>query len=115
MASSTEMQLEMTEKTAARTGPSATTASAARRRGRPTLMSTATLLERIRQIASGDGLYRVHQTHSNLYARARRKFGTWANAVRAAGLDYGDAVNVARRRSVETRRRLRRQRSRLGR
>ena len=115
MASSTEMQLEMTQKAAAPTAPTATTAGASRRRGRPTLMPTSELLERIRQIAGAEGLYRVHHTHSNLYARARRQFGTWANAVRAAGLDYGDAVNVARRRSVETRRRLRRQRSRLGR
>lgn len=79
------------------------------------MMSTAVLLERIRQIASADGLYRVHHTHSNLCARARRHFGSWAKAVRAAGLDYGNAVSAARRRSVETRRWLRRQRARLGR
>lgn len=87
----------------------------ARGRGRPTLMRPDVVLERIRNIAREGGLYRIHRTHSSLYARARRQFGSWAGAVQAAGLDYSQAVNVARRRSIETRRRLRRQRVRSAR
>ncbi len=34
------------------------------------------------------GLSRVHHTHPALYAKARRAFGTWREAVAAAGLDY---------------------------
>jgi len=70
------------------------------------------VVDRIRAIAREGGLYRIHRTHSSLYARARRMFGSWAGAVQAAGLDYRQALTVARRRSLETRRRLRRQRSR---
>jgi hypothetical protein len=75
-------------------------------------MNPHAVLERIRHIAREGGLYRIHRTHSSLYARARRQFGSWADAVKAAGLDYGQVVSVARRRSLETRRKLRRQRSR---
>jgi hypothetical protein len=82
-----------------------------RGRGRPALMTPTAVIERIRQLARGEGgLYRVHRAHSDLYARARRQFGSWAGAVRAAGLDYSAALTVARRRSLETRRKLRRQR-----
>jgi hypothetical protein len=84
--------------------------SVRRGRGRPILEPPETVLEKIRRIAREGGLYRIHRTHSSLYARARRQFGSWAAAVRAAGLDYGQAVSMARRRSVETRSRLRGQR-----
>lgn len=95
--------------------PAAATVIPRRGRGRPALMDSVTVLERIRQLArAGEGLYRVHHTHSGLYARARRQFGSWADAVRAAGLDYVEAVTVARRRSIETRRRQRRSRGRRG-
>ena len=77
----------------------------ARNRGRPLLMNRADLLERIREIArQPDGLFRVHHLDTGLYARARRQFGSWAAAVRAAGIDYGTALESARRRSLETRR-----------
>lgn len=33
-------------------------------------------------------LTRVHRTHTALYAQARRAFGSWQEAVAAAGLDY---------------------------
>lgn len=47
------------------------------------------LLERIRSIhGQTGGLSRVHHTHPALYAQARRAFGTWREAVAAAGLDY---------------------------
>lgn len=87
-------------------------ASAARLRGRPVMMSPNVVIERIRQLArSESGLYRIHHAHSGLYARARRQFGSWAGAVQAAGLDYSAALTVARRRSIETRRKVRRQRA----
>jgi len=81
------------------------------RRGRPLEMSAAAVLERIHQLASREaGLFRTHQTHSALYARARRLFGSWARAVAAAGVDYSTTIESARRRSLDTRRRLRRKR-----
>jgi hypothetical protein len=82
-----------------------------RGRGRPLLETPHAVLEKIRRIAREGGLYRIHRTHGSLYARARRQFGSWAAAVKAAGIDYGQAVSVARRRSIETRSRLRRQES----
>jgi hypothetical protein len=86
-------------------------ARGARPRGRPPLMTPAAVLERIRQLAAGvDGLYRVHIRHSGLYARARRLFGSWSGAVSAAGMDYAEILERARRRSIETRRHRRRQR-----
>lgn len=76
-----------------------------RKRGRPLEMTPAQVLDRIRRLsASGDGLYRIHHTNSDLYARARRQFGSWAAAVAAAGVDYAGAVSAARRRAGETRR-----------
>ena len=76
-----------------------------RNRGRPLLMNRAELLERIRALAhEPDGLFRVHHLDTGLYARARRQFGSWAAAVRAAGIDYGTALESARRRSLENRR-----------
>jgi hypothetical protein len=92
-----------------------TSVHAVRRRGRPALMNRDALLERIRLIARDGGLFRIHRTHGGLYARARRQFGSWADAVRAAGLDYVGAVVVARQRSIETRRRKRRRELRLDR
>jgi hypothetical protein len=82
-----------------------------RTRGRPVMMSPNAVIERIRQLAHSEGLYKVHHAHSGLYARARRQFGSWAGAVQAAGVDYGAALFVARRRSIETRRKLRRERA----
>ena len=52
-------------------------------------------------------LFRIHVSHPALYARARRFFGSWAAAVRAAGLDYPLAVRRARQQSLLTRRRRR--------
>jgi hypothetical protein len=76
-----------------------------RPRGRPALMTAPALIDRIRELAERGGLFRVHRTHGRLYARARRQFGSWARAVRAAGIDYGQAVARARARSLEARRR----------
>ena len=76
-----------------------------RKRGRPALMTREQLVASIRARAAGpDGLFRVHLTDSDLYARARRMFGSWAAAVAAAGVDYAQAIDTARRRSLETRR-----------
>lgn len=76
-----------------------------RKRGRPALMTREQLVASIRDLASRpDGLFRVHLTDSDLYARARRMFGSWSAAVSAAGVDYGHVVDSARRRSLETRR-----------
>uniref|UniRef100_A0A832MLG9 Uncharacterized protein n=1 Tax=Eiseniibacteriota bacterium TaxID=2212470 RepID=A0A832MLG9_UNCEI len=81
------------------------------RRGRPLLVSREAVLERIRQMAArSDGLFRVHRSHPALYARARRLYGSWAAAVRAAGLDYDAAVGAARERSLRTRRQKTRRR-----
>ncbi len=77
-----------------------------RRRGRPSLMPPVVVLERIRRLAArSEGLFRVHRTHGDLYARARRQFGSWAAAVVAAGCDYQLAVDRARQRALENRRR----------
>ena len=78
---------------------------ASRKRGRPLEMSQSEVLARIRHLAATEsGLFRIHHTHSDLYARARRQFGSWAAAVSAAGVDYTTAVNAARQRATETRR-----------
>lgn len=76
-----------------------------RRRGRPPKSSPPELLDRIRRLGSRGGLFRVHERNSSLYARARRVFGSWSAAVRAAGLDYTETLNDARLRSSLTRRR----------
>ncbi|MBI1797262.1 MAG: hypothetical protein HY076_09130 [Candidatus Eisenbacteria bacterium] len=84
-----------------------------RKRGRPLEMTQSEVLARIRQIAAtANGLFRIHHTHSDLYARARRQFGSWAAAVGAAGVDYLGAVNTARTRATETRRERLRSRTR---
>jgi hypothetical protein len=78
----------------------------ARKRGRPALMTREQLLDSIRGVSGRpDGLFRVHRTDSDLYARARRMFGSWAAAVAAAGVDYPSVIATARLRSLETRRR----------
>ena len=77
-----------------------------RRRGRPPKMSQQELVDRIRRLAeSRGGLFQVHERNTSLYARARRSFGSWSAAVAAAGIDYRETLNGARRRSVKTRRR----------
>jgi hypothetical protein len=86
--------------------PTSTDVAAPRRRGRPLEMSPEEVLEHVRRLADrGDGLFRVHRTHSGLYARARRLFGSWSAAVLAAGLDYGTAIIRARTRALATRKR----------
>lgn len=84
---------------------SAASAPPRRRRGRPELMSRPQVLERIRELAARNGgLFRVHQTNPDLYARARRQFGSWSSALHAAGVDYRAVMDGARRRSIDTRR-----------
>jgi hypothetical protein len=82
------------------------------RRGRPLEMTDDAVVERIRSLSRRPaGLLRIHMAHPGLYARARRMFGSWAAAVRAAGLDYADVIERARRRSMKTRRQRRKQRA----
>jgi hypothetical protein len=81
-------------------------ASGRRKRGRPLEMTRDELLAAIRRLSDRrEGLIRIHHTHSALYARARRQYGSWSNAVRAAGLDYDDAMRRVRERSRTLRRR----------
>ena len=76
-----------------------------RRRGRPLDMPPEAVLDRIRQLAAREaGLFRIHLTETSLYARARRLFGSWQGAVRAAGLDYLDVLEGSRRRAILGRR-----------
>jgi len=76
-----------------------------RGRGRPLLMTREAVLEKIRQLAAREeGIFRVHLTHSGLYARARRMFGSWAAALEAAGVNYGQTVAHARGRALRSRR-----------
>jgi len=78
-----------------------------RRRGRPLGMAPEEVLRNIRSLAASGELFRVHLDHPSLYARARRQFGSWADAVANAGFDYLGALSEARRRSIATRRRRR--------
>jgi len=72
-----------------------------RKRGRPLEMQPEEVLARIRALASDSrGLFRIHHTEPALYARARRLFGTWQAAVRAAGFDYAGVIGDARTRSL---------------
>lgn len=84
-----------------------TAAMSARKRGRPLEMSGDEVLRRIRDLSASGLLFRVHREAPALYARARRMFGTWAGALTAAGVDHGQTLQEARRRSFETRRRTR--------
>ena len=66
-------------------------------------MTRESLLETVRQVArTPAGLFRIHREHPGLYARARRMFGSWSQAVRSAGVDYERMIELARRRSRET-------------
>lgn len=86
------------------TPPSPVAATTDRKRGRPLEMSRDEVLSRVQRLARRkEGLFRVHLTHSGLYARARRLFGSWSQCVWAAGLNYDDAVHRARGRSIKTR------------
>lgn len=78
---------------------------APRKRGRPLEMTADEVLGRIRGLAEERGLFRIHHDHAALYARARRLFGSWAGALRAAGMDPEATLREARRRSFEARRR----------
>ena len=76
-----------------------------RRRGRPFAMAPEDVLARIRALAArSGGLFRAHLVDPALYARARRLFGSWEGAVRAAGLDYAEAIHLAQQRAGQSRR-----------
>jgi hypothetical protein len=78
-------------------------------------MSREEVLDAIRGLARRhSGLFRIHHSHSRLYARARRMYGSWSAAVEAAGLDYSTAIEAAIRRSVRSRRRARKAARRAG-
>ena len=79
-----------------------------RRPGRPLEMSPDEVLRHIQHLSRGGGLFRMHLTSPGLYARARRLFGSWSEAVRTAGIDYELLQGSARARSLQTRRRNRR-------
>src|SRR5262245_30949639 len=86
-----------------------------RRPGRPLEVSPDEVLGTIRRLsADRDGLFRVHLEAPDLYARARRLFGSWSAAVRRAGLDYEALRGAARARSAQSRRRNRRRWQREG-
>ena len=53
--------------------------------------------------AQAGGLSRVHRTHAALYAQARRAFGSWRDAVAAAGLDYARERDESLRRGLSLR------------
>lgn len=78
-----------------------------RRRGRPLEMPRDEVLRRIRAWSGAGQLYRVHHDQPGFYARARRQFGSWANALAAAGVDHARTVQDARRRALDQRRRKR--------
>ncbi len=86
--------------------PAASTPAAPvrRGRGRPLEMAPEEVLRRIAALAAAGGLFRVHHEHPALYARARRLFGTWANALARAGVDPARTLDEARRRSQASRR-----------
>ena len=75
-----------------------------RPRGRPPLATRDDVIEQIRAAAQSGELFRVHLMQPALYARARRIFGTWSEALQASGIDHGSIVQQARRRAVESRR-----------
>lgn len=62
------------------------------------------VLETIRALhGTNGGLSRVHRTHAALYAQARRAFGSWRDAVSAAGIDYAHERNESLRRGLSMR------------
>ena len=62
------------------------------------------VLARIRTLhAQNGGLARIHHTHAALYAQARRAFGSWRDAVAAAGLDYARERDESLRRGLSLR------------
>jgi hypothetical protein len=87
--------------------PRPTAVDAPRRRGRPPLCTPESVLDEIRSEAALGQLFRVHVHKPALYARARRGWGTWGGALRAAGLDSRVILEAARLRAIETRRRRR--------
>ncbi len=82
----------------------ARSSSAPRRRGRPPLVTREQTLEQIRAASTEGRLFRVHRERPALYARARRLWGSWAEALREAGVDHALVIEDARRISLETRR-----------
>jgi len=84
-------------------------------------VSTSTLLEPETLVAAADdlrgrivetirtlhgrngGLSRIHRSHAALYAQARRAFGSWRDAVAAAGLDYEHERDQSLRRGLSLR------------
>lgn len=46
------------------------------------------------------GLSRIHRSHPALYAQARRAFGSWREAVAAAGINYDHELNQSLRRGL---------------
>jgi hypothetical protein len=76
-----------------------------RRRGRPPLCAPEQVIDEIRSEAAAGRLFRVHLDRPALYARARRLWGSWAGALRAAGLDPRSILDASRARAIETRRR----------
>ena len=79
--------------------------SSPRKRGRPLEMQPQEVLRSIRALHQRGELFRVHMRQPSLYARARRLFGTWAQALAQAGVDHAGTVHEARRRAAEHRRR----------
>jgi hypothetical protein len=62
------------------------------------------LLQTIRRLhGANGGLARVHRTHPALYAQARRAFGSWRDAVAAAGIDYAHERDVSLKRGLSLR------------
>ncbi len=75
-----------------------------RRRGRPPLATREQVLQQIRAIAAAGRLFRVHLETPSLYARARRLWGSWGDALAAAGIDHRATVASARARALAARR-----------
>jgi hypothetical protein len=70
----------------------------------PTDEIRSRILETIRTLhVRNGGLSRVHRTHAALYAQARRAFGSWRDAVAAAGLDYAHERDQSLRRGLSLR------------
>ena len=64
----------------------------------------AKILETIKALhLRNGGLSRIHRTHAALYAQARRAFGSWRDAVAAAGLDYAHERDLSLRRGLSMR------------